>query len=145
MVYVNFKWRTRRWDRVPPRDFWPGNFCWPTGEKEARKKGERGGNWEEKKENCKREGGKLKMEGGKVTKWGEHFCFSLLKTTKICFVSTKMEIFYREKAFHAGKKIRENDFAPSGKFAQQVFGAKVVGNSNTKYVTEYRAYGSSLR
>ena len=90
----------------PPRDFWPGNFCWPTGKKEARKKGKRGENWEEKKENCKR-------EGGKVTKWGEDlrtffffFFFLLLtfQTTKICFGSTKMEIFYREKAFHAGKK-----------------------------------------
>ena len=28
-----------------------------------------------------------------------------------------MEIFYREKAFHAGKKIRKNDFAPSEKYA----------------------------
>ena len=32
------------------------------------------------------------------------FCFSLFKTTEICFRSTKMEIFYREKAFHARKK-----------------------------------------
>ena len=32
------------------------------------------------------------------------FFFSLLKTTKICFGFTKMGIFYREKAFHAGKK-----------------------------------------
>ena len=31
------------------------------------------------------------------------FCFSLLKTTKICFGSTKMGIFYREKTFHAVK------------------------------------------
>ena len=30
------------------------------------------------------------------------FFFSLFKTTKICFGCTKMEIFYREKAFHAG-------------------------------------------
>ena len=43
------------------------------------------------------------------------FCFSLFKTTKICFGSTKIEIFYREKAFHAGKKFRKNDFAPSEK------------------------------
>ena len=28
-----------------------------------------------------------------------------------------MEIFYREKAFHAGKKNRKNDFAPSEKFS----------------------------
>ena len=31
------------------------------------------------------------------------FFFLLFKPTKICFGSTKMEIFYREKAFHAGK------------------------------------------
>ena len=28
-----------------------------------------------------------------------------------------MGIFYREKAFHAGKKNQENDFAPSEKYA----------------------------
>ena len=32
------------------------------------------------------------------------FCFSLFKTAKICFGSTKMEIFYREKHFTQGKK-----------------------------------------
>ena len=87
-------------------------------------------NWEEKKENWQREGGKLKMEVVKVIKWGEalfffffssffffFFCFSLFKTTEICFGSTKMEIFYREKAFHVGKKIRKNDFASSEKFS----------------------------
>ena len=85
-------------------------------------------------------GGKLKMEGRKVTKWGEDFflfcfvfgfffffvlfcfvlvffCFSLLKPIGICFGSTKMEIFYWEKAFHARKKIRRNDFAPSEKYS----------------------------
>ena len=35
--------------------------------------------------------------------------------TEICFGSTKMEIL--EKAFHTGKKIRKNDFAPSEKFS----------------------------
>ena len=40
------------------------------------------------------------------------FCFSLLKTTKICFGSTKMGIFYREKAFHAGKKNQEKWLCP---------------------------------
>ena len=43
--------------------------------------------------------------------------FSLLKTMEICFGSTKMGIFYQEKAFHAGKKIRKNYFAPSEKYA----------------------------
>ena len=28
-----------------------------------------------------------------------------------------MGIFYREKAFHTGEKIRKNDFAPSEKYA----------------------------
>ena len=104
--------------RVPPRDFWPGNFCWRIGKKEARKKGKRSENWEEKVENWK-----WKQEH--VRKRGEDlfffffffFCFSLLKTMKICFGSTKMGIFYREKAFHAGKKIWKNDFAPSEKYA----------------------------
>ena len=36
--------------------------------------------------------------------------------TEICFGSTKMEIFYLEKAFNTGKKIRKNDFAPEKKF-----------------------------
>ena len=95
--YLEFKlryliqWRNRRWagGQSTPRDFWPGNFWWPTGKKDE--------NLEEKKENCKREGGKLKMEGGEFTKWGQDFFFSFFKTTKICFWSTKMEIFYREK------------------------------------------------
>ena len=38
--------------------------------------------------------------------------FFFFKTTEICFGSTRMGIFYREKAFHAGKKVRKNDFAP---------------------------------
>ena len=38
--------------------------------------------------------------------------------TEICFGTTKMGIFYREKAFHAGeKKIWKNDIAPSEKCA----------------------------
>ena len=55
--------------------------------------------------------GKVEIDGEKVTKRGEaffffffFFCFSLFKATEISFGSTKMGIFYREKAFHAGKK-----------------------------------------
>ena len=90
----------------------------------------------EKEENRKREGGKLKI-GGKVTKWEEDFpppfffCCSLFKTTEICFGSTKMGIFYREKAFHARLKIRKNDFAPS-EFPLTPLG-RYYGNRCQKY------------
>ena len=72
------------------------------------------------------------MEVGKVIKRGEDpffffffFYFSLLKTTEIVLGVPKWEfstgkkfgIVYREKAFHVGKKIRKNDFAPSEKYA----------------------------
>ena len=111
-----------------------------------------------KKENGKREGGKLKMEGGKSLKMRGpfvfifyfylfiylfillfffvlfffvfiflffyflifffffffFFCFSLFKT-KMCFGATKMEIFYREKAFHTGKNIKKNMTLPPQK------------------------------
>ena len=42
-----------------------------------------------------------------------------------------MEIFYREKAFHAGKKIRKNDFASSEKFSCCAPGEKVYFRSQT--------------
>ena len=40
------------------------------------------------------------------------FLLSLFKTTKICFGSTKIEIFYWEKAFHAGKKLGQMTLPP---------------------------------
>ena len=46
-----------------------------SGKRRQGKKGKRGENWEEKKENCKRERGKLEMEVGKVIKRGEDFFF----------------------------------------------------------------------
>ena len=107
-------------DRVPQHFFLTRKVLLTYQEKKGKEKSENG---EEKKENQKREGGKLKMEGGKVTKWREDFfffffffCFSLFKTTVI-FGSTKMGIFYQEKAFHARKKIRKNDFAPCEKYS----------------------------
>ena len=48
---------------------------------------------------------------GKVIKWREDL-FSLFKTTEICFGSTKMRIFYRENAFHAGKKSEKMTLPP---------------------------------
>ena len=35
-----------------------------------------------------------------------------------------MGIFYRKKAFHAGKKIRKNDFAPSEKYSSYAPGSR---------------------
>ena len=103
--------------RVPPWHFSLGNFCWPTGKREARRKRE---NAEEKKENWKRKGGKLKMEGRRVTIQNEErtFFFFLLLTFQkpLKFVlglpNTKMGIFYREKAFYAGKKSGKMTWPP---------------------------------
>ena len=125
---------TSRGDRVPPRDFWPGNFWWPNGKKEARKKGKRGENCEEKKENCKREGGKLKMESGKVTKWGEDFfvlfylsvyfasfvCLFLLLTfqnhSNLFWVYQNGNFFTGKKHFMPGKKSGKMTLPPQKNF-----------------------------
>ena len=107
---------------MPPQ-LLTGKFLLTYLETIGKEKIEKGENGEGKKGNCKREGGNLKMEGGKSSKMRRgpffffFFCFSLFKMTKICFGSTKMEIFYWEKVFHAGKKIRKNDFAPSEIFS----------------------------
>ena len=94
------------------------------GKKEGKLKKKKTKTKKERKKK-KNEGEKLTMEGGKVRKWGEDFFFSFLfffffslfKVTEICFGSTKTGILYRKKSFHAGKKIRKNDFAPSEKFS----------------------------
>ena len=120
----------------PPWHFSPGNFCWPSGKRQGNK-----GKWRRKEGKLKREGGKWKR--GKSGN-GERtfsfflffvlfvlffvlflflffvfffFCFSLFKTNEISFGSTKIGIFYREKAFHTGKKFRKCDFAPSEKYS----------------------------
>ena len=85
--------------RMPQR-LLTGKILLTYWDKRGKEKMEKGGNGEGKKENCKKEGGKLKMEGGKSSKMRRglffFFFFFLLftfKTTKICFRSTKMEIF----------------------------------------------------
>ena len=74
----------------------------------------------EKKENCKKEGVNCKWKEGKLQNaegtFFFFFFFSLFKTTKICFGSTKMEFFYREKAFHAGKKSGKMTLPPQKNF-----------------------------
>ena len=61
----------------------------------------------------------------KITKWGEDL-WNL-------FGSTKMGIFYREKAFHARKKKSgKNDFAPSEKYSSYAPEEKCVPVSTNK-------------
>ena len=68
------------------------------------------------------------MEGGKVTN-------SLFKITEICFGSTKMGIFYREKnILRREKKIRKNDFAPSENYACYAPGCDAVFDVNTPII-----------
>ena len=108
------QWHNRRREggegaRVPPRDFWPGNFRWPIEKREARTKG-------------KMEKKRRKFEKGKVEKrkWNEEklqneerlIFFFFFSQRPNFFGSTKMEIFYWEKAFHAGKKIRKINLPP---------------------------------
>ena len=108
-----------RGGRVSPRDFSPGNFCWPIGKREGRKKGKM------EKENRKREDGKLKI-GGKVAKWGEDLVFVLFLFLFLLFTfQNHWNLFrvYQNGNFLSGKsishreKIRKNDFAPSEKFS----------------------------
>ena len=92
-----------------PPDFWSGNFCWPTGKREARKKGK----MEQKRRKIKK--GKGKMGGGKVTKWGEDLFF-------FAFHFKKPMIFWGDflpgkSISRREKKIRKNDFAPSEKYS----------------------------
>ena len=65
-------------------------------------------NGEELKENRKREGGKLKMEGGKVTKWGKNLSFFFYlhfsKTLKCVLGLSKWEFSTGKKHFTPGKK-----------------------------------------
>ena len=104
LLRASLQWHNRRGRAECPQDFWLGNFCWPIGKNEARKKGERGENWEEKKENCKMEGGKLEMEVGKVIKkrWGPFF-FHFLKWWEFVLGLPKWEFSNRKKHFTLGK------------------------------------------
>ena len=69
-------------------------------------------NGAEKKENQKKEGGKLKMEGEKSYKMRRRPL-----TTKICFESTKMGIFYWEKKHFMPGKNQEKWLCPSEKYS----------------------------
>ena len=108
--------------RVPPRDIWQGNFCWPTRKKRQRKRKGKGVKIEKKRRKIVKR--KVEIESGRWKSFKSYkmrrgfffFCFSLFKTTKICLGSTKMEIFYREKAFHARKKSGKMTLPPQKNF-----------------------------
>ena len=94
--------------RVPPWHVWLGNFCWPTGKREARKNGK----MEKKEGKFKKGRWKLKMEGGKVT----NACpFS--KPLKFVLGLPKWKFSSGKKHFTPGKKVRKNDFASSAKLS----------------------------
>ena len=74
-----------------------------------------------KKENCKREGGKLKMEGGKwksykINEERTPFFFFFFFASHFS-KPPKFVLDLPKWKFSAGKKIRKNGFAPSEKFS----------------------------
>ena len=121
----NFQWRNRRgWGgQSAPRDFWPVNFCWPTGKKEGRKKGKeveiekkrrkilngKVENWKWKVEKLQNEQNEDKMMRGPFFFF---FAFRFSKPLKFVLGLPKWKFSTGKKTFHAGKKIRKNDFAP---------------------------------
>ena len=99
MQVALLQWRNCRGQGAEcPLTFLTKKFLLTYREKRGKEEKESG---KEKKENRKREFGKL--EGERLQNEERTF-FLLFKTTEICFGSIKMGIFYREKAFHAGKK-----------------------------------------
>ena len=57
-----------------------------------------------------------KLQNEERTLFFFFFRFSLFKTTEICFGSTKMEVFYQKKAFHAGIKSAKMTLPPLQNF-----------------------------
>ena len=109
------------WGQSAPQRLLTGKFLPTYREKKRQGKQGKGVKIEKKRRKIlkgKMENWKWKVE--KLQNEEKTFSFfiflSLFKTIKICFRSTKAEILYREKAFHAGKKIRKNYFAPSENF-----------------------------
>ena len=118
LLLIFFQWRNRRGQagRVPPPpDFWLGNFCWPTRKREARKKVRQGKKVKMGQKRKKIGKGKVehwKWKEEKLTFFFFFFCFSVFKTTEICFACTKVGISYRKKHFTQGKKSRKINLPP---------------------------------
>ena len=105
-----------------PRHFSLGKFLLASRKRELKQ----GKKWKWRKiegtSKEKREGGKLKMEEGKVTNKMQYedretFFLAFHFSKPLKFVSTNMEIFYQEKAFNVGGKIRKNNCTPSEKYS----------------------------
>ena len=108
--------------------------------REKRGKEKKTGNGAEKKENWKRDGGKLKKEGGKVTEWGEFFfsflffsfffffAFHFSKPLKFVLGLPKWVVSTGKKHFTQGKK--------SGKMTLPLL-KNIPLMSLTKMVTEW--------
>ena len=79
---------------VHPRDFWPGNFCWPTGKREARQKEKKNENGEKRRKIGKGEVENWKWKEGKLQNEQRTFFFAFQNH----FASTKMQILHREKS-----------------------------------------------
>ena len=101
-----------------PLTFLTGKFLMTYQEKRGKAKRKNG----EEKENCKREGWKLKMEEGKVTKWVEdlfffffkfYLAFHFSKPLKFVLGWPKWEFSTWKKHIKPGK----NYFAPSEKYS----------------------------
>ena len=105
-----------RWDRGQSalQNFWPGNFCWPIRKKRGKwKKGKNG----EKKENCKKEGVKLKWKEGKLQNEERTFFFSFYFSNPLKFVLglTKWKFSTGKKHFTPGKKSGKITLPPQKK------------------------------
>ena len=85
MGYWKNQWRNRRGGgargQSTPTHFWPGNFCWPSGKREARNR-----------EIGEKDGGKLKMEGGQVKSYKMTIGFLLI----IILLSFFLFIFHNQ-------------------------------------------------
>ena len=104
--------------RMPPRDFWPGNFCWPTGKKGGKEKREKG--WK-----LRRKGKFLK---GKVENWkwkveklqneesSPPLFFHLSKPLKFVLGLPKWKFSTGKKHFTPGEKSGKMTLPPQKNF-----------------------------
>ena len=124
----------------PPRDFWPGNFCWRIGKKRQGKK-EKGGNWEEKKEKCRKGRWKIGVEVGKATKRGKDlffpffFLFTFENNRNLFWVYQNLN-FLPGKSISRREKIMKNYFAPSEK--NVCYAPGVASGEGKKAVSQYK-------